>query len=104
VAVKVALELAPKRKKQLITPEQVPELAKDHKLCNLCSQVCLILPVGDAVEAAKNGDLTLLAEVSLKSWDAASVNRNVRATCLFISRCRRSQAARPGRYAPDAAL
>ncbi len=67
VAVKTALELAPKRKKKLITAEQVPELAKDHKLCNLCSQVCPnLLPVGDAVEAAKNGDLTLLAEVFAK--------------------------------------
>ena len=67
VAVKTALELAPKRKKELITAEQVPELAKDHKLCNLCSQVCPnLLPVGDAVEAAKNGDLTLLAEVFAK--------------------------------------
>ena len=64
VAVKVALELAPKRKKELVTPEQVPELAKDHKLCNLCSQVCPnLLPVGDAIEAAKNGNLQLLTEV-----------------------------------------
>ena len=67
VAVKVALELAPKRKKELITAEQVPEMAKDHKLCNLCSQVCPnLLPVGDAVEAAKNGDLALLSEVFSK--------------------------------------
>ena len=64
VAVKVALELAPKRKKELVTPEQVPGLAKDHRLCNLCSQVCPnLLPVGDAIEAAKNGDLELLTEV-----------------------------------------
>jgi len=67
VAVKVALELAPKRKKELVTPEQVPELAKDHRLCNLCSQVCPnLLPVGDAVEAAKNGNLEPLAEVFSK--------------------------------------
>ena len=67
VAVKVALELAPKRKKELVTPEQVPDLAKDHRLCNLCSQVCPnLLPVGDAVEAAKNGNLEPLAEVFSK--------------------------------------
>ncbi|MFC1905206.1 CO dehydrogenase/acetyl-CoA synthase complex subunit alpha [Chloroflexota bacterium] len=64
VAVKVALELAPKRKKVLVTPDQVPELAKDHRLCNMCSQVCPnLLPVGDAIEAAKKGDLQLLGEV-----------------------------------------
>ncbi len=63
-AVKVALELAPKRKKELVTPEQVPELAKNHELCNLCSQVCPnLLPVGDAIEAAKGGNLGPLTEV-----------------------------------------
>jgi len=63
-AVRVALELAPKRNKVLTKPEQVPELSKDHRLCNLCSQVCPnLLPVGDAIEAAKNGDLQPLAEV-----------------------------------------
>ena len=63
-AVKVAMGLAPKRKKELVTAEQVPGLAKDHKLCNLCSQVCPnLLPVGDAIEAAKNGDLELLTDV-----------------------------------------
>ena len=64
VAVKVALELAPKRNKILVKPEEVPELAKDHKLCNMCSQVCPnLLPVGDAIEAAKNGNLQPLTEV-----------------------------------------
>jgi acetyl-CoA decarbonylase/synthase complex subunit alpha len=64
VAVKVALELAPKRKKELVTPEQVPALAKDHRLCNICTQVCPnSLPVGEAVEAAQNGNLEPLAEV-----------------------------------------
>ncbi|MFC1905694.1 CO dehydrogenase/acetyl-CoA synthase complex subunit alpha, partial [Chloroflexota bacterium] len=64
VAVRVAMELAPKRNKVLVTKEQVPEMAKNHRLCNLCSQVCPnLLPVGDAIEAAKNGDLQLLTEV-----------------------------------------
>jgi acetyl-CoA decarbonylase/synthase complex subunit alpha len=67
VAVKVAMELAPKRNKRQVTAEEVPDLAKDHRLCNMCSQVCPnLLPVGDAIEAAKNGDLTLLAEVFSK--------------------------------------
>jgi acetyl-CoA decarbonylase/synthase complex subunit alpha len=64
VAVRVALELAPKRNKVLVKPEEVPELAKDHRLCNMCSQVCPnLLPVGDAIEAAKNGNLQPLTEV-----------------------------------------
>jgi len=64
VAVKVAMDLAPKRNKVLVKPEEVPDLAKDHKLCNMCSQVCPnLLPVGDAIEAAKNGNLQPLTEV-----------------------------------------
>jgi acetyl-CoA decarbonylase/synthase complex subunit alpha len=64
VAVRVALELAPKRNKVLVKPEEVPDLAKDHKLCNMCSQVCPnLLPVGDAIEAAKNGNLQPLTDV-----------------------------------------
>jgi acetyl-CoA decarbonylase/synthase complex subunit alpha len=67
VAVKVALELAPKRSKVLTKPEEVPDLAKDHRLCNMCSQVCPnLLPVGDAIEAAKNGNLQPLVEVFSK--------------------------------------
>jgi acetyl-CoA decarbonylase/synthase complex subunit alpha len=64
VAVKVAMELAPKRSKVLTKPEEVPDLAKDHRLCNMCSQVCPnLLPVGDAIEAAKNGNIQPLVEV-----------------------------------------
>ena len=64
VAVRVAMELAPKRSKVLTKPEEVPELAKDHRLCNMCSQVCPnLLPVGDAIEAAKNGNIQPLVEV-----------------------------------------
>ena len=64
VSVKMALELAPKRNKVLVTKEQVPEMVKDHRLCNLCSQVCPnLLPVGDAIEAAKNGKLQPLTDV-----------------------------------------
>jgi acetyl-CoA decarbonylase/synthase complex subunit alpha len=64
VAVKIALELAPKRNKVLVKAEEVPGLAKDHKLCNMCSQVCPnLLPVGDAIEAAKNGNMQPLTDV-----------------------------------------
>ncbi|MFA4917188.1 MAG: CO dehydrogenase/acetyl-CoA synthase complex subunit alpha [Syntrophales bacterium] len=64
VSVKMAIELAPKRTKVLVKKEDVPDLVKDHRLCNMCSQVCPnLLPVGDAIEAAKNGNLQLLTEV-----------------------------------------
>lgn len=64
VAVRVAMELAPRRNKVLVKPEEVPELAKDHRLCNMCSQVCPnLLPVGDAIEAAKNGNIQPLVQV-----------------------------------------
>jgi len=67
VAVRTALALAPKRRKELVKPEDAPALAKDHKLCNQCSRACAnLLPVGDAVEAAKNGDLSKLASVFKK--------------------------------------
>jgi acetyl-CoA decarbonylase/synthase complex subunit alpha len=67
VAVRLAMELAPKRNKVLVKPEEVPDLAKDHKLCNMCSQVCPnLLPVGDAIEAAKNGNIQPLVEVFSK--------------------------------------
>ncbi len=64
VAVRVAMGLAPKRSKVLVKLEEVPELAKAHRLCNMCSQVCPnLLPVGDAIEAAKNGNIQPLVEV-----------------------------------------
>jgi SSS family solute:Na+ symporter len=65
--VKVAMQLAPKRNKVLIKAEEVPDLAKDHRLCNMCSQVCPnLLPVGDSIEAAKNGNLQPLMDVFKK--------------------------------------
>jgi acetyl-CoA decarbonylase/synthase complex subunit alpha len=65
VAVEVALKIAPKRKKtELITAEQVPELAKNCRYCELCERVCPnLLPVGQAVVKAKDGDLAPLKDV-----------------------------------------
>jgi len=48
----------------LVTKEQVPEMAKNHRLCICAVQSCPnLLPVGDAIEAAKNGNLQPLVEV-----------------------------------------
>ncbi|RPJ62175.1 MAG: CO dehydrogenase/acetyl-CoA synthase complex subunit epsilon, partial [Dehalococcoidia bacterium] len=67
VAVKVALQIAPKHDKTLCKAEDVPGLCKDHKLCNMCSQSCPnLLEVGDAIEAAKNNNLQPLVEVFSK--------------------------------------
>ncbi|MBN1690736.1 MAG: CO dehydrogenase/acetyl-CoA synthase complex subunit epsilon [Dehalococcoidia bacterium] len=64
VAVKAALEIAPKHDKPLCKAEEVPALCRDHKLCNTCSQVCPnLLEVGDAIEAAQNNNLQPLVEV-----------------------------------------
>jgi len=64
VAVRTALAIAPKRNKVTTPKEDVPGLAKDHKLCHACTRACPnMLPVGDSIEAAKNGDLSKLVEV-----------------------------------------
>jgi acetyl-CoA decarbonylase/synthase complex subunit alpha len=76
VAVKVALELAPRRNKVLVTEAQVPEMVKDHRLCNMCSQVCPnLLPVGDSIEAAKKGDLQPLRQVFLRCIGCGKCDR-----------------------------
>jgi anaerobic carbon-monoxide dehydrogenase, CODH/ACS complex subunit alpha len=64
VAVKVAMELFKKRKKEIVTKEQAVEMAQKHSLCHMCSRVCPnLLPVAEAIDAAKKGDLTLLSDV-----------------------------------------
>lgn len=58
VAARVALKLAPERKKDLIDASQVPEMAKVCSECGTCDQVCTnLLPVQDAIQDAASGDL-----------------------------------------------
>ncbi len=58
VAVRVAIAKSDSRKKEIILPGQVPELAKECKNCGLCSQACAnLLPVGEAMKAASEGNL-----------------------------------------------
>ncbi len=61
VAVKVALKLAPKRKKELITAEEAKELAKNCRQCGLCEQVCPnMLGIGKALKDASEGNFEAL--------------------------------------------
>jgi len=64
VAVEVALRRTRSRKKELASPEQVPVLAEACKGCGLCSRVCAnLLPIGEAMKAASEGDLEPLKKV-----------------------------------------
>ncbi|MBI4776761.1 MAG: CO dehydrogenase/acetyl-CoA synthase complex subunit epsilon [Deltaproteobacteria bacterium] len=64
VAVEVALRRARSRKKELVSPDQVPMLAEACKGCGLCSRVCAnLLPIGEAMKAASKGDIEPLKKV-----------------------------------------
>ncbi|MHC1584978.1 MAG: CO dehydrogenase/acetyl-CoA synthase complex subunit alpha [Candidatus Syntropharchaeia archaeon] len=66
VAVRVAVEVAPKRKKFKSIPdkEMVSKLAKKCQHCLACVHACPnSLPISDAMYAAANGDLSKLAEL-----------------------------------------
>ena len=57
VASKVALALAPKRKKELATEQECKEAAANCKQCGLCERVCPNLCfIGDALKVASEGD------------------------------------------------
>lgn len=57
VAVKVAMALAPKRKKELVSEEEAKKAAADCKQCGLCERVCPNLAcIGMALKAAGEGD------------------------------------------------
>ena len=66
VAVKVARQVAPLRKKMKVLPEidQIKELAKKCRQCNLCQRSCpQDLKIPAALKAAAEGNLTLLADL-----------------------------------------
>ncbi len=57
VAVKAVLQLAPKRKKELIDENKAKELAQSCKECNSCEQVCPnLLPLSSAIKKVAEGD------------------------------------------------
>ncbi len=64
VAAKVAVRVAPLRKKYKVIPaeEEIAKVAAKCTYCGTCSRACPNnLPVSDAVNAAKKGDITKLA-------------------------------------------
>jgi acetyl-CoA decarbonylase/synthase complex subunit alpha len=66
VAVRVALEVAPKRKKFKVVPSEakVIEAAKKCTKCNACRRACPNdLPIPEAMEAAAKGDLQKLIDL-----------------------------------------
>lgn len=57
VAAKVALQLAPKRKKNLITEDEAKEAAKKCSNCGICERVCPnLISIGDGMKPASEGD------------------------------------------------
>ena len=67
IAVRVALELAPKRTKKILTVDETVKLAsRCRKSCQKCNQVCAnLLPVNEAVAQAGEGNMEPLSKLFL---------------------------------------
>jgi len=64
VAVKVALALAPKRKKELITEAEAQELAKNCRECEMCERVCPnLFSIGTGIRQVAEGNFEPLREL-----------------------------------------
>jgi acetyl-CoA decarbonylase/synthase complex subunit alpha len=64
VAVKVALELAPKRKRELIDEKEAQELAKVCRECEICERVCPnLFSIGKGIHQVAEGNFELLREI-----------------------------------------
>jgi len=64
VAVKVALKLAPKRKKELIDEKEAQELAKVCRECEICERVCPnLFSIGKGIQQVAQGNFELLREI-----------------------------------------
>ena len=63
VAAKVAMAIAPQRKKEWITEEQATELAKKCGLCGMCEQVCPnLFDIGDGITQVAKGNFDVIRE------------------------------------------
>lgn len=63
VAVKVALIMAPQRRKEWLTEQEAVELAGKCGLCGICEQVCPnLFAVGDGISRAAEGNFDLIRE------------------------------------------
>ncbi len=63
VAAKVAMEIAPQRRKEWLTEEQAIELAKRCTHCSMCEQVCPnLFDIGDGITEVAKGNFDLIRE------------------------------------------
>jgi anaerobic carbon-monoxide dehydrogenase, CODH/ACS complex subunit alpha len=64
VAVKVAMELAPRRRKEWLTEPEAVELAKKCNTCGMCEQVCPnLLCIGEGITEMAKGDFAPIRAV-----------------------------------------
>jgi len=64
VAVKVALEIAPKRRKEWITEEEAIEFAKKCGLCGICEQVCPnLFEIGKGINEVAKGNFEVIRDI-----------------------------------------
>ena len=63
VAVKVAIKLAPKRKKELLSEKEAQELAKKCNECDFCERVCPnLFSIGKGIKKVGEGNFELIRE------------------------------------------
>jgi acetyl-CoA decarbonylase/synthase complex subunit alpha len=63
VAAKVAMEIAPQRRKEWLTEEEAKELAKKCSNCGMCEQVCPnLFNIGDGIAEVAKGNFDLIRE------------------------------------------
>ncbi len=64
VAVKVAMTIAPQRRKEWITEQEAMELAKRCSLCGMCEQVCPnLFDIGKGISEVAKGNFDVIKEI-----------------------------------------
>lgn len=64
VATKVAMAIAPQRKKEWITEQEAMELAKKCSLCGMCEQVCPnLFDIGKGISEVAKGNFDVIREI-----------------------------------------
>ena len=64
VAAKVAIAIAPQRRKEWITEQEATELAKKCSLCGLCEQVCPnLFDIGSGISQVAKGNYDVIREI-----------------------------------------